>query len=591
MRKSILYSLIFMTTISGSIYPLFFDNKIETKEINEYKINEINLNLYSNENSEETNSYFNMGVSRIEIMISSNFENKIEKLKNYLFKLYKEQIPIFYGEKTKILSIAKLEKINNDDLLNKIIAFFKNEKIAINQIYDFKSKKTYDNLVLDINKEIFKNQIHQNTSNWTNYFDQNFSFINNNFQFESIGLSKDILLNHWRKYNNEEVFVGILESGGVINTSYEAFKWGINNKKEIYYRNHWLFRESFSDHADKVAEIIIGDKFGINKTANLISVQLLLWNGLSGEMEYLLNKTSIINHSWGLKKEHIYKNYNWISEYFDFFIKNNPELINIVSSGNYYDDLENPIKEIDSNALSKNSIVIGSFNSITKQKYDYSQIGNNKNYITTVAPGKFVFEKTKNKDWKEKNKTGTSYSAPVITGMASMLKQSHKEKFAEGPDSIIFKTALLVGSEPIKNQTELISNEVGAGIPNYNKVSRAIENTVIYKINSNKESYFTIKLKKGQKIRAGISYLLDSSENVDTNIDLEFWYYNENLRENQDMLENESNYTNFNIELIESDIYEDGEYYFKIIPLKRKNNKEVQVAFSYLIEENSNEEN
>ncbi|WP_322901301.1 hypothetical protein [Mycoplasmopsis felis] len=61
MRKSILYSLIFMTTISGSIYPLFFDNKIETKEINEYKINEINLNLYSNENSEETNSYFNMG--------------------------------------------------------------------------------------------------------------------------------------------------------------------------------------------------------------------------------------------------------------------------------------------------------------------------------------------------------------------------------------------------------------------------------------------------------------------------------------------------------------------------------------------------
>ncbi|UWV78092.1 hypothetical protein [Mycoplasmopsis felis] len=57
------------------------------------------------------------------------------------------------------------------------------------------------------------------------------------------------------------------------------------------------------------------------------------------------------------------------------------------------------------------------------------------------------------------------------------------------------------------------------------------------------------------------------------------------------MLENESNYTNFNIELIESDIHEDGEYYFKIIPLKRKNNKEVQVAFSYLIEENSNEEN
>ncbi|MCU9931216.1 hypothetical protein NW733_00235 [Mycoplasmopsis felis] len=55
-----------------------------------------------------------------------------------------------------------------------------------------------------------------------------------------------------------------------------------------------------------------------------------------------------------------------------------------------------------------------------------------------------------------------------------MLKQSHKEKFAEGPDSIIFKTALLVGSEPIKNQTELISNEVGAGIPNYNKVSRKL---------------------------------------------------------------------------------------------------------------------
>ncbi|WP_036430269.1 hypothetical protein [Mycoplasmopsis felis] len=94
-----------MTTISGSIYPLFFDNKIKTKEINEYKINEINLNLYSNENSEETNSYFNMGVSRIEIMISSNFENKIEKLKIIYLIYIRNKYQYFMEKKQKFYQL------------------------------------------------------------------------------------------------------------------------------------------------------------------------------------------------------------------------------------------------------------------------------------------------------------------------------------------------------------------------------------------------------------------------------------------------------------------------------------------------------
>ncbi|WAM00907.1 hypothetical protein NWE60_05790 [Mycoplasmopsis felis] len=77
---------------------------------------------------------------------------------------------------------------------------------------------------------------------------------------------------------------------------------------------------------------------GINRTSNLISVELNIWNGLSGEFDFLLSHTKIINNSWGEFYGSKYYNYNWISDYFDWIVQKNPEVINLISAGNDRDD-------------------------------------------------------------------------------------------------------------------------------------------------------------------------------------------------------------------------------------------------------------
>lgn len=214
---------------------------------------------------------------------------------------------------------------------------------------------------------------------------------------------------------------------------------------------------------------------------NIISAEIDSWNGINGEIEYLLNKTTIINNSWGKNIEQIgnYLGYNLDAEYYDWYIYRNPELINVISSGNSYDK---GFQEIDNLALSRNSTIVGSLNLETNKKYFYSQIGNINNYISVLTPGFYNFKspiRQDNIDYYFGH--GTSYSAPVVTAIASMLKQEYSYIFDKGADSIIFKSALLTGSIKNKNQNSDLDNFYGAGIPNYENIVNSLKNTTAFK--------------------------------------------------------------------------------------------------------------
>lgn len=170
----------------------------------------------------------------------------------------------------------------------------------------------------------------------------------------------------------------------------------------------------------------------------------------------------IINNSWSFtdpaNNEWMQK-YNYYSRYVDELIQSNPEIINVFSAGNTFsgNKNENPHKEIAGVALSKNSILVGAINYDNDQaKTDYSQIGNNINYVTAVAyGGTYNFSSWNN------NEDGfidsvTSFSAPVITALSSMIVQRNKYYFDKGHDSIIMKSALIFGSKNPIIQTKFI---------------------------------------------------------------------------------------------------------------------------------------
>ncbi|WP_322959918.1 S8 family serine peptidase [Mycoplasmopsis felis] len=519
------------------------------------------------------------GVNRVEFMIdSNNFD--FDHFNKYIKQKLSYDIPSFYGENTRILSIGILRTDNSRNIINTVKEYSKLNNIKINKIYNFDLAYSYEDIKVQNN---FQNIFKKTERFDGNYYDTYGNYRNNDKQYEKVGLDKKTLEEHWKKHNSTSVTVGILDPN-VLDPDYPGFKWNIENGKKIEWRNHWLYSETFASHPNHIGEIIVGNEFGINRTSNLISVELSTWNGLSGEFDFLLSHTKIINNSWGEFYGSKYYNYNWISDYFDWIVQKNPEVINLISAGNDRDD-KIPTKEIESGKLSKNSIIVGALNKSMNDVSSYSQFGNDLNYISVVAPGKFVFTDTKKGNYYN-SELGTSYSTPVITAIASMLIQEYENIFKKGSDSIIFKSALIAGSTRIDTNHKLISNEYGAGIPNYKNIKKAIENMTVIKFSSiDINKGVEVNLKKGDKVRVVASYLLKHSKNDKTNIDL---HVKRNIQESYSYYDNllidSSTSNNKNVEVIEFTAEKNGKHVFYLSNGNKQDDfNEVEVALTYVI--------
>ncbi|WP_337892297.1 S8 family serine peptidase [Mesomycoplasma ovipneumoniae] len=530
-------------------------NTTNFSDVSSYDIQDVNLISSSLESGGKK---INMGVNRIDIFTKNIDSNLLKDLKETLNIKFKTDFPIKYDEYTGVLSIAHVKKINNKKLLEFIIDWFKTNKINYKKIYNFNTNTYYDDFIKN-NKKTLKNSLKSNSLNGR----YNYSYFNTETEnvkaYDMVGLSVQDRSNHFSRFIDTDVKVGILEAEGVIEDDYYGFTWNKKFGNDMWWRNYWLYRESYSRHASQVGEIIVGKK-GINPTLGLVSVELnLFWNGLSGEMNYLLYYTNIVNNSWGIKE--FMSKYNWLSEYLDNLIYNNSELINIVSAGNDFKKK----KVLADIGLSRNSVVVGAID-FDENKTSYSQIGNDLNYVSVVAPGTYTFsEKSPIKDEDGKiidysyHASGTSFSAPVITAIAGTLKQKFKSYFDLGSDSLIFKTSLIAGSRKPKNSSTIYSAETGYGIPQYKKIEEAVQNVIVFKdVKQSKNSTDNqrkIFFHKGDKIRATLGFLYQN-QNDKTDVDLKI------LDENDSVI-SQSTSGSRNLEITEFEIPKTGYYKFQ----------------------------
>ncbi|WP_337898249.1 S8 family serine peptidase [Mesomycoplasma ovipneumoniae] len=551
-----------------------YKNTTNFSNVSNYDVHEVNLTSSSLESGGKK---INMGANRFDIFIKNIDSGSLRDLKETLNIKFKTDFPIKYEEYTGVLSIAHVKEIDNKKLLEFIIDWLRTNKINYRKIYNFNTNTYYDDFIKG-DKKTLKNIVKPNALVGRYSYPYFYSETENVQAYNLVGLNIEDRSNHFTRFIHSDVKVGILEAEGVIEDYYYGFTWNKRFGNDFWWRNHWLYYESYSRHASQVAEIIVGKK-GINPTLGLVSVELnLKWNGLSGEMNYLLYYTNIVNNSWGIEK--FFPKYNWLSEYFDSLIYNNGELINIISAGNDF----NTKRVLSDIALSRNSVVVGAID-LDENKTSYSQIGNDLNYVSVVAPGTYTFsEQSPVKDSSGKivdysyQASGTSFSAPVITAIAGTLKQKFKGYFDLGSDSLIFKTSLIAGSRKPKYSSTIYSPGTGYGIPQYKKIEEAVQNILVFKnvqksrnsINNKRRVFF----RKGDKIRATLGFLYQN-QNDKTNVDLKI------LDENDNVISQSTN-VNRNIEVTEFEIPKTGYYTFQAYRFDSNQNNLPEAVITYV---------
>ncbi|ATO31001.1 hypothetical protein CO229_02665 [Mycoplasmopsis bovirhinis] len=558
------------------------------------KIENVNLTnllmsqIMSQKSNESKTEQINYGVNRFDVFGSFSVDF-IKSLKTHLENNLGKVVQVKFEEYISVVSIAHVKGIDNKQLFDLIEEFFKDNQKEYRKIYNFTTGIYYDEFkyVNNANKSV----INKNSSD-SRYHNSSFETQKENDSiFAFVGLDKETRFKHFNSFIDSKLNVGVLE-GGVAETHSNAFEWNSKYGNGIWWRDMWFYTEKSSRHATQVSELITGKK-GINPSLTVVSVQTdLEWNGLSSEMNYLIWYTNIVNNSWGLgydDKKPIPEwmlTYNWASKYFDDLIFNNPELINVIAAGNAHSK-KNDIFEI---ALSKNSIIVGATSEWNwENKASSSQVGNDLNYLSVVAPGGYYWftDKTQYYDEDGNLRTGgyynkgTSFSAPVITTIAGMLKQKYKTYFDLGSDSIIFKSALITGSRKPNGINLLYTNETGYGIPNYKKIEQAIQSLIILpktdKSNDLSKNSRQVYLNKGDKIRASLAFLYNGT-NDKTDIDFRIKDINGNIVAS-------SNSSNKNVEVVEFVVPNSGFYRFEAYRYSENSNP-VEVAITYVKENN-----
>ncbi|PAK21777.1 hypothetical protein CJJ23_00325 [Mycoplasmopsis agassizii] len=322
------------------------------------------------------------------------------------------------------------------------------------------------------------------------------------------------------------VKVEIFEAENTISKTNPSFK----DKNLHFYKDNK--NEEETSHADRVAAIAFGeygadtqvqDIYTVYENSDHHSHLLPEFSSWLSKMDWLISSgVMVINNSWSYKHEkskvNKYKFYYGYSEeaYYLDFIARKYGIISVWSSGN---SLDKGDYVINSDTLSHNSVVVGSTNlSGTKLSYFSEYRLADSNILTkplVVAPGEeYEFYLTSNpKLLYGKEKKGTSYSAPLVTGLITTLLRNNYDLVGK-LEAIL--TILTVGSKEIEGYSEKQSNglneKVGAGLVNYELMQKAANNVKTISVSDkSKEEIIDIgKILKGQNLTISTSWLFDA---------------------------------------------------------------------------------
>lgn len=362
------------------------------------------------------------------------------------------------------------------------------------------------------------------------------------------------------------VTVGILEDG-IVDKKHANIA-GSN----ISVRDEWWYIENVSMHATQVASVL-GGNTGVARGARLLSVEL--YGGASEEIDWMLDRgVNIINLSYGDSAKAVTGTYSSQSAYMDYVVRTNFVTI-VAAAGNFGDThgyVGNP-------GLGYNVITVGATNLTGTYREDYSS------YVVMRGPSKpnLVAPSGIKVANYNVNLTGTSFSAPIVSGSIALLMEEFPE-LKLFPEKVI---ALVSASTKFMSLYSTYGNnglnsEVGAGMFDYKESRENLDYTYSY-VNTSGESgifkqvYFQVESNKS--LRIALSWLLNSNNSTT----IKLTDYDLKLYDPSNRLVAIANSTNNNVEVITYTTMTSGLYRIEIIQNGALANGKDWVGLSYSI--------
>lgn len=290
----------------------------------------------------------------------------------------------------------------------------------------------------------------------------------------------DVGITNHNNLDGSNIKIGIFDGGSPHDLSNL-----MNNEINLFIDEYNGISADPSEHASIVSNIIAGD-VGISKNAELYFANALIRAKWMESMEWFIDQgVQLINMSiWyedaqpGL--------YTFLNSYFDFMIRKN-KLIIVGISGN---GATSNNHKISSPSKSLNMLSVGSISLNGKISYfsDYALDPLHSNIIikpNLVAPGEnLIIPNLTITEYPDVS--GTSYSAPIVTGIIALLMEEFP-KHQLHPE--IYIAALLGGAKKVESNPQKHYEKAGSGIVNYDNARNILLANSIHLITTHETTF------------------------------------------------------------------------------------------------------
>ncbi|WP_341509661.1 S8 family serine peptidase [Mesomycoplasma ovipneumoniae] len=408
---------------------------------------------------------------------------------------------------------------------------------------------------------VYKNEEKDKQTGHVETLDDN-NPLNNNDDYHSLfseSLNKNISIVNFQKQAAKDS-----ENQDKTNSKIGAIELGdkFDQNFNIYFNENQLNINDLVSNRPKQAEkpyhstlvsLILGGKAGVDKKSDLYLSIFKTNAEWHKAIEWMATKdVRVINHSYGNNLVD-FKDYNENTYLLDFLARKYG-VINVFAAGNGADKIDedefgknksddNPW--IDDRSLSLNSIVVGALqdnssnSNIAKNEIaPYSNFKTGDEYSQfakplVVAPGQIynVLDDKNQSGQSKKYVSGTSYAAPIVTGLISTLLRGKPLWVRDDFRVPVIKSILSV-SAISPNHIDLDKKDsgyyekYGAGIPDFEKMKEAADN--ISFIFGNKEN-------EGEVIFTGNRFWVNANETIKASLS---WNFNAGLLKNNEKGQN-----------------------------------------------------